>query len=122
MATSLTNEHLAILGKQRSLQVIAIQASDIAGDGYRHLTDLHNLKELHTFGAGIDDDSAKYVKEMRSLTFLNIDGTNITAPAVSKILQDCPRLVLRCDAQAIVLTSEERTEVKRRYDEWCARQ
>ena len=121
MDSSLTNEHLAVIGKQRSLQVIDIQASDITGDAYRHLAALPNLKELHTYGASIDDESAKCVKDMRSLTLLNIDWTEITAPAVSKILKDCPRLVLRCNVQASGLTPAEQTEVKRRYDEWHAR-
>lgn len=121
MDCELTDDDFAAMGKIASLQVISCQASGMKGDVYRHFTNLLYLRELHTFGQPIDDSSADHVPKMQALEFLSIGQTNITPERISRLLKECPNLVITCDSQEKELPADDRTEISRRFGEFFER-
>jgi hypothetical protein len=77
----------------RRLERLAFGCVTLQSADLRHLCDLSELRQLDLSNCpSIDDSAVPYLKKMKHLTFLKLEGTNITDAAAESIddaLPDC---------------------------------
>lgn len=73
----MTNDHLAKLGRIKSLVQIDINDGSITDEGIAHLTGLGNLESLTVANNAVTDGSMASFAKMKKLNMLNLNGTQV---------------------------------------------
>lgn len=73
----MTNDHLAKLGRVKSLVQIEINDGSISDEGIAQLTGLGNLESLTVANNAITDASMPSFAKMKKLNMLNLNGTQV---------------------------------------------
>lgn len=73
----ITNDHLAKLGRVKSLVQIEINDGSITDEGIAHLTGLSKLESLTVANNAVTDESMPSFAKLKKLNMLNLNGTQV---------------------------------------------
>ncbi|MCA9073641.1 MAG: hypothetical protein KDA93_01310 [Planctomycetaceae bacterium] len=80
--------HMPLIGSRRELVTLYLERNTISSQGVKSLAKLKNLETLSLANCkSVQDEAFNFIKNLKTLTLLNVSGTGVTPDAV-KMLQE----------------------------------